>query len=137
MFKAHPLARIIHLLNSVPVNLGPIALEVGLRPNANNNSELVLTTNKEYQYNLALKISTYALSSSRGAVPETDCSVNSLISHFARSIVLPLHLLSKESIVSSNTLQISEMFQVPIAVVKARLTDSDVTRKLVDVESHR
>lgn len=136
MFKIHPLARIIHLLDSAPVKLDPIALKFGLHPNIKDNPELTLTTRKEQQYDLALQISTYMLSSSRGAVPETDCYIVSLIAYLARSIVIPFHFLSKESVINVNVLEISEMFQVPVAVAKARLEDSDVTRKLVDAESH-
>ena len=124
MFGLSPTARMAHLLTSVPIDLNIVALEVcGY---SIDGPETPGSKVGERRYDLALKIATYTLSSSRGSEPETSDYIKRLIAHQARAIVLPRHLLPSTAVAAGDVPLLAEMFEVPEAVVTSRLADADL-----------
>jgi uncharacterized protein YjiS (DUF1127 family) len=128
MLNTSPIADIYHLIETAPVNPGPIiqfhqARTLEVFPIHDDNSF-------EDRYSQAFRIASMRLTGSLSPnLPQCDY-VAVLIHHHARSILLPLTLLVGASFQTRPIEENLAIFKVPLNVFEKRVNDADVTRFL-------
>jgi hypothetical protein len=126
MFGRSPIADIVHLLTSAPVDIDPFARDGDPVRGENLDSATSDLSPAERRYRKALALARRRLIGESYVRATVDQYLIDLINHHARSIVMPRELVIAEAIDGIGAAALAEIFQVPLDVAERRLNDSDL-----------
>jgi hypothetical protein len=135
MFGRSPIADIVHLLRSAPVDIDHVARHGAPCPAGSLDPAMTDLPAAERRYRTALALARLRLIGECHIRAIKDQFLIDLMNHHARSILMPRDLVLAAADGWTSAAELAALFQVPLDVAERRLSDSDLRpRRLEPVQ---